>query len=76
MEAGARKKNGLNDEEEVEEECVETHEDEQEEDEMVRTIGLMLVFFIQTSVNFISLYKMTSLVSLKILKVYFLRSIS
>lgn len=38
MKAGARKKNGLNEEEEVEEECVETHEDEQEEDEMVRTI--------------------------------------
>lgn len=37
MKAGARKRNGLN-EEEVEEECVETHEDEQE-DEMVRTVG-------------------------------------
>uniref|UniRef100_A0A8C0ZJR8 Coiled-coil and C2 domain containing 2A n=1 Tax=Cyanistes caeruleus TaxID=156563 RepID=A0A8C0ZJR8_CYACU len=35
MKAGARKKNGLNEEEEVEEECVETHEDEQEEDEML-----------------------------------------
>lgn len=32
MKTGARKKNGLNEEEEVEE------EDEQEEDEMVRTI--------------------------------------
>lgn len=39
MKAGTRKKNGLSEEEEVEEECVETHEDEQEEDEMVRTVG-------------------------------------
>uniref|UniRef100_A0A8C5TLA4 Coiled-coil and C2 domain containing 2A n=1 Tax=Malurus cyaneus samueli TaxID=2593467 RepID=A0A8C5TLA4_9PASS len=35
MKAGARKRNGLSEEEEVEEECVDTHEDEQEEDETV-----------------------------------------
>ncbi|XP_012429048.5 coiled-coil and C2 domain-containing protein 2A isoform X1 [Taeniopygia guttata] len=41
MKAGARKKNGLNEEEEVEEECVETHEDEQEEDEMGDDVHLV-----------------------------------
>ncbi|XP_039554658.1 coiled-coil and C2 domain-containing protein 2A isoform X2 [Passer montanus] len=41
MKAGARKKNGLSEEEEVEEECVETHEDEQEEDEMDDDVRLV-----------------------------------
>ncbi|XP_077033808.1 coiled-coil and C2 domain-containing protein 2A isoform X1 [Agelaius phoeniceus] len=39
--AGARKKNGLNEEEEVEEDYVETHEDEQEEDEMDEEVRLV-----------------------------------
>nr|XP_021410037.1 coiled-coil and C2 domain-containing protein 2A isoform X3 [Lonchura striata domestica] len=41
MKSGARKKNGLNEEEELEEECVETHEDEQEEDEMDDDVRLV-----------------------------------
>ncbi|RMC14302.1 hypothetical protein DUI87_09395 [Hirundo rustica rustica] len=40
MKAGSRKKNGLNEEEEVEEECVESHEDEQE-DEMDEDMRLV-----------------------------------
>ncbi|NXS26874.1 C2D2A protein, partial [Pomatostomus ruficeps] len=41
MKAGVRKRNGLKEEEEVEEECVETHEDEQEEDEMDEDVRLV-----------------------------------
>ncbi|XP_009694196.1 PREDICTED: coiled-coil and C2 domain-containing protein 2A-like [Cariama cristata] len=41
IKAGARKMNGLNEEEEAEEECVETHEDEQEEAEMDEDVRLV-----------------------------------
>uniref|UniRef100_A0A8C3DU78 Uncharacterized protein n=1 Tax=Corvus moneduloides TaxID=1196302 RepID=A0A8C3DU78_CORMO len=41
IKVGARKRNGLNEEEEVEEECVETCEDEQEEDEMDEDVCLV-----------------------------------
>ncbi|KFV04520.1 Coiled-coil and C2 domain-containing protein 2A, partial [Pterocles gutturalis] len=41
VKAGARKKNELNEEEEAGEECIETHEDEQEENEMDEDVCLV-----------------------------------
>uniref|UniRef100_A0A8C3QWN4 Coiled-coil and C2 domain containing 2A n=1 Tax=Cyanoderma ruficeps TaxID=181631 RepID=A0A8C3QWN4_9PASS len=57
IKAGARKKNGLNEEEEVEEECVETHEDEQEDemDEDVRLVKDDGLFIGQTDEDLVVL---------------------
>lgn len=52
MTAGARKRNGLNEEEEAEEEYVETHEDEQEEGEMVWAVEQMFIFILISWINF------------------------
>ncbi|KFP34739.1 Coiled-coil and C2 domain-containing protein 2A, partial [Chlamydotis macqueenii] len=55
IKGGARKRNELNEEEEVEEECVETHEDEQEDetDEDVRLVKDTDLFIGQTAEDFL-----------------------
>ncbi|NXK95290.1 C2D2A protein, partial [Formicarius rufipectus] len=56
VKAGARKRNGLNEENEAEGECVETHEDEQEEDETDEDVCLVkddYLFLGQTDEDFV-----------------------